>query len=173
MKKMSIISAALLLSIVLPFALLFSLLADPEKYQEEITDILESATDYQIRLENIQWQLWPSFSMLLSGISIAANDSQPPFAKVSSLSLELAVLPFLTDGKLNLSDIIAKQVNFNLITDSSGQANWALSKSNPGSQTSKTRSTSSVQWNSIAVRDLTVHYMDKQSNQDFLLTASY
>ncbi|SVC34327.1 uncharacterized protein METZ01_LOCUS287181, partial [marine metagenome] len=64
---MSIISAALLLSIVLPFALLFSLLADPEKYQEEITDILESATDYQIRLENIQWQLWPSFSMLLSG----------------------------------------------------------------------------------------------------------
>lgn len=172
LKKMSIISAALLLSIVLPFALLSSLLADPEKYQEEITDILESATDYQIRLENIQWQLWPSFSMLLNGISIAANDSQPPFAKVSSLSLELAVLPFLTDGKLNLSDIIAEQVNFNLITDSSGQANWALSKSNPGSQTSKTKSTSSVQWNSIAVRDLTVHYMDKQSNQDFLLTAS-
>ena len=172
MKKMSIISAALLLSIVLPFALLSSLLADPEKYQEEITDILESATDYQIRLESIQWQLWPSFSMLLNGISIATNDSQPPFAKVSSLSLELAVLPFLTDGKLNLSDIIAKQVNLNLITDSSGQANWALSKSNPGSQTSKTKSTSSVQWNSIAVRDLTVHYMDKQSKQDFLLTAS-
>ena len=172
MKKMSIISAALLLSIVLPFALLSSLLADPEKYQEEITDFLESATDYQIRLENIQWQLWPSFSMLLNGISIAANDSQPPFAKVSSLSLELAVLPFLTDGKLNLSDIIAEQVNLNLITDSSGQANWALSKSNPGSQTSKTKSTSSVQWNSIAVRGLTVHYMDKQSNQDFLLTAS-
>jgi hypothetical protein len=172
LKKMSIISAALLLTIVLPFALLSSLLADPEKYQEEITDILESATDYQIRLESIQWQLWPSFSMLLNGISIAANDSQPPFVKVSSLSLELAVLPFLTDGKLNLSDIIAEQVNLNLITDSSGQANWALSKSNPGSQTSKTRSTSSVQWNSIAVRDLTVHYMDKQSNQDFLLTAS-
>jgi len=172
LKKMSIISAALLLSIVLPFALLSSLLADPEKYQEEITDILESATDYQIRLESIQWQLWPSFSMLLNGISIATNDSQPPFAKVSSLSLELAVLPFLTDGKLNLSDIIAKQVNLNLITDSSGQANWALSKSNPGSQTSKTKSTSSVQWNSIAVRDLTVHYMDKQSKQDFLLTAS-
>jgi uncharacterized protein involved in outer membrane biogenesis len=172
LKKISIISAALLLSLILPFALLSSLLADPDKYQEEITDILESATDYQIRLENIQWQLWPSFSMLLNGISIAANDSQPPFAKVSLLSLELTVLPFLTDGKLNLSNIIAEQVNLNLITDSSGQANWALSKSDQGSQISKTKSTSSVRWNSIAVHDLTVHYMDKQSNQDFLLTAS-
>lgn len=172
MKKISIILTALLLTLVLPFALLSSLLAEPEKYQEEITDILEAATDYQIRLENIQWQLWPSFSMLLKGISISANDSQPPFAKVSSLSLELAVLPFLTDSKLNLRNIIAEQVNLNLITDSAGQANWALSKSNHGSRTSKTKSKSSIQWNSIAVHDLTVHYVDKRTNQDFMLTTS-
>jgi hypothetical protein len=172
LKKISVISIVLLSIVIFAFALLSLLLTEPEEYQQEITDILESATDYQIRLEGIQWRLWPSFSIQLKGLSIATDHSKPPFATVASLSLQLAVLPFLTDGKLNLSSIDAEQINLNLVTNSAGQANWARSTSDLGRQTGTTESKPSIQWNSIAVHDLTVHYKDEQVNQDFLLTTS-
>jgi AsmA protein len=109
----------------------FLLTLDPERYRDEITQLVRDRTGLHVRLDGpITWSIWPSISL---GVDDAAADwtdagkdaEEPPLVQVRRVRFEVGLLPLLsTTPRLEVASVVLDGVRLDLRVGAEGSTNW-------------------------------------------------
>lgn len=120
-----------LLALALGGLATFLLTLDPERYREEISQLVRDRAGLHVRLDGpITWSIWPSISL---GIDDAAADwtdasagaAEPPLVQVRRVRFEVGLLPLLsTTPRLEVASVVLDGVRLDLRVDAEGGTNW-------------------------------------------------
>lgn len=161
----------------------FLLTLDPERYRDEISQLVRDRTGLHLRLDGpISWSLWPSISLAVEDAaadwSDAASDTaEPPLVKVRSLRFEVGLLPLLsTTPRLEVASVTLEGVRLDLRVDAEGEPNWlppgtaeATEASEPApapAETSAAEPGTRMTLGRLEVSDLGIRYRDAVSGTD-------
>ena len=120
-----------LLVLVLGGLATFLLTLDPERYRDEISQLVRDRTGLHVRLDGpITWSIWPSISL---GVDDAAADwadagsdaAEPPLVQVRRVRFEVGLMPLLsTTPRLEVASVVLDGVRLDLRVDAEGSTNW-------------------------------------------------
>lgn len=168
---------------------------DPNDYKDEIRELALKHTNLALELNgDIGWSLFPWLGIEITDAKVAsASSPDEPFADLRLLGLSVKVLPLLRK-EVQMSDIRIDGLNLNLQRDAQGQSNWeyisqlqkspmddatrqqaleALNKRAAESTTAQPSAPTArplkLNINSLIVNGARIHFVDKQSGQQFSL----
>jgi len=125
--KISLISvASLLLILVLVIGGLF-IFVDPNDYKNEIAGKVHEATGRQLTISgNISYSLYPWIGLSLgtTELSNAQGFGDSPFAHIDQVDVKVKVLPLLLHQRLEMQKIRLHGLQANLTIDKTGRNNW-------------------------------------------------
>ncbi len=187
--KIVLWSLASLVVIVLLAAILIPVLVNPNDYKDEIAQQVYQKTGRTLTIEgdiDLSFSLPLSVSLELgkAELSNAKGFGDKPFAKMDGASLYVAIMPLLTENRLDVGEIRLNNMVLNLIKNKSGKTNWAdLSgektvpaedKTRAGtSKSSKPAEKSSMPAINIAglnIKDAQISWTDEQHKQHIVLS---
>ncbi len=182
---------SLVLIIVLA-AVLITVLVDPNDYKGEISQQVKQQTGRDLTISgdiNLSISLPLSVSLDLGAIELsnAKGFTDKPFAQIKSASLYVAIMPLITEKRLDIGEIKLDGMQLNLIKNKSGVTNWAdLSAEKPAnpavdakkttdskkSDDASSMSLSAIKVAGVNISDAHISWLDEQSGQSFNLSKS-
>tara|TARA_B110000305_G_scaffold182459_1_gene202547 strand:+ start:163 stop:2229 length:2067 start_codon:yes stop_codon:yes gene_type:complete len=155
----------LTLSAAAGYAGLRYLLADPDRYREELAEQLASSTGYAVRFQSLEWQLWPDLAIRLDGIAIDPLLGDEPLAVIDTLAIDVKLLPLLLAGELTIDSIKMGAVKLHLFTDVNGQSNYqttdaAQTPESPKTAATEANTTTGIALSSLTIETIAIHYAD-------------
>lgn len=121
MNRLVIVAAVAVGLPVLLFGALLVLIANPETFREEIEQGFGSATGWELDMGTMRWRYFPPVSLELAGVSI---ENAGPLAELSHASIDLALLPLVFGGNLELQGVTVDGLKLNLVQRADGSNNW-------------------------------------------------
>jgi AsmA protein len=123
------IVASLVLIVVLA-GILIPILVDPNDYKDEIAQQVLDKTGRTLTIEgdiDLSISLPLSVSLELGKIELsnAKGFADKPFARMQSASLYVAIMPLLTDNRLDIGEIKLAGMELNLVKNKQGVTNWS------------------------------------------------
>ena len=189
--KIVLWSLASLVVIVLLAAILIPVLVNPNDYKDDIAQQVYQKTGRTLSIEgdidlSISLPLSVSLDLGKTELSNAKGFGDKPFAKMDGASLYVAIMPLLTENRLDIGEIRLNNMSLNLIKNKAGKTNWAdLSgeKTTSGtdkksSETGKDNSKAATDKASMPainvaglnVKDAQISWTDEQNNQHIVLS---
>ncbi len=160
---------SLLLALVATVALF--LLENPDRFKNQISQAIESATGYEVTFEGeLSWRYWPPIAINAEQIRLGIP-GEPPFIKLEQLSVDIDLIPLITQQRIiDVNEIAITGGQVSLLVDASGNANWALTTTDippaPGDPDSpEIAQTSTLQH--FLVEDLEISYVNEQTAQNY------
>lgn len=132
MRKFLVVLVVLLAAAI---GVLYWLLADPNRFKGEISELVQRETGLVLELRgDLGWRLWPPVRLVAA--DIAADWQAPgeaPLVHIDNLELDADLLPLITgERRLSVSGVTIEGLRANLI-ERAGKANWTP----PGATTRK------------------------------------
>lgn len=177
--------------IVVLAGILLPILVDPNDYKDEISQQVLNKTGRTLTIEgdidlSISLPLSVSLELGKVELSNAKGFENKPFARMQGASLFVAIMPLLTDNRLDIGKIVLAGMELNLTKNKQGQTNWAdLSGNSTASDTSaasdkQTSATAKKESGSmpaisiagLAITDAVINWTDEQANQQVSLSKS-
>ena len=122
---LSLLVTAITLVIIGSLAVLF--LVDPNEYRDDLASLVEDQTGREFTIEGeLSLNVFPCCSVAIGKTSL----SNPPgfesskFIQVESASVSLALLPLITERRLQVGELSLDGVDATLITLADGTTNW-------------------------------------------------
>ncbi len=188
--KIILWSLASLVVIVVLAAILIPVLVNPNDYKDEIAQQVYQKTGRTLTIEgdinlSISLPLSVSLDLGKTELSNAKGFGDQPFAKIDEVSLYVAIMPLLTQNRLDIGEVRLNNMALNLIKNKDGKTNWAdLSgeKSTPEKETEAKNSTGTaksatekasmpaIRVAGLSVKDARISWTDKQNNQHIVLS---
>ena len=186
-----IVSLAL---IVVLAGILIPILVDPNDYKDEIAQQVLDKTGRTLTIEgDIDLSISPPLSVSLElgklELSNAKGFADKPFARMQGASLYVAIMPLLTDNRLDVGEIKLAGMELNLIKNMQGQNNWSdlsAEKESPtnipdtAAQATKTSTEKNAEQKSMPaisiaglnISDALISYTDEKAKQSISLSKS-
>ncbi len=188
--KIILWSLASLVLIVVLAAILIPVLVNPNDYKDEIAQQVYQKTGRTLTIEgdinlSISLPLSVSLDLGKTELSNAKGFGDQPFAKIDEVYLYVAIMPLLTQNRLDIGEVRLNNMALNLIKNKDGKTNWAdLSgeKSTPEKETEAKNSTGTaksatekasmpaIRVAGLSVKDARISWTDKQNNQHIVLS---
>ena len=188
--KIILWSLASLVVIVVLSAILIPVLVNPNDYKDEIAQQVYQKAGRTLTIEgdidlSISLPLSISLDLGKTELSNAKGFGDQPFAKIDEISLYVAIMPLLTQNRLDIGEVRLNNMALNLIKNKDGKTNWAgLSgeKSTPEKETEAKNSTGTakpaiekasmpaISVAGLSVKDAQISWTDKQNNQHIVLS---
>ena len=188
--KIILWSLASLVVIVVLAAILIPILVNPNDYKDDIAQQVYQKTGRTLTIEgdidlSISLPLSVSLDLGKTELSNAKGFGDQPFARIDGVSLYVAIMPLLTQNRLDIGEVRLNNMALNLIKNKDGKTNWAdLSgeKSAPEKETEAVSSTGTAKPASekasmpaisvagLSVKDAQISWTDKQNNQHIVLS---
>ncbi|MCU7939210.1 MAG: AsmA family protein [gamma proteobacterium symbiont of Bathyaustriella thionipta] len=121
--------ASLVLIVVLA-SILLPILVDPNDYKDEIAQQVHAKTGRTLTIDgdidlSISLPLSVSLELGKLELSNAKGFIDKPFARMQGASLYVAIMPLLTDNRLDVGEIKLAGMELNLIKNKQGVTNWS------------------------------------------------
>ncbi len=151
----------------------FFLLENPDRFKNQISQGIESATGYEVTVKGeLSWRYWPPIAINAEQIQLG-TPGEAPFIKLDQVSVDIDLMPLITQQRIiDVNEIAITGGRVSLLVDGSGKANWELTTTDtppsPGdSGPTEIAQTSTLQrfW----VENLEVSYIDEQADLDYLV----
>ena len=188
--KIILWSLASLVVIVVLAAILIPVLVNPNDYKDEIAQQVYQKTGRTLTIEgdidlSISLPLSVSLDLGKTELSNAKGFGEQPFARIDEVSLYVAIMPLLTQNRLDIGEVRLNNMALNLIKNKDGKTNWAdLSgeksateketdaKSSTGTAKPATEKASmpAISVAGLSVKDAQISWTDKQNNQHIVLS---
>ncbi len=191
--KIILWSLASLVVIVVLAAILIPVLVNPNDYKDEIAQQVYQKTGRTLTIEgdidlSISLPLSVSLDLGKTELSNAKGFGDQPFARIEGISLYVAIMPLLTQNRLDIGEVRLDNMTLNLIKNKDGKTNWAdLSGEKPAQEkTAKTNKTPGSKDSSepaaekapmpaisvagLNIKDAQISWTDKQNNQHIVLS---
>ncbi len=137
MKRLAIAAAVVLSVPVVLIVVLLTLLANPESFREEISTGFKAATGFDLQTGGVTWRYFPPVSLRLVDVSIRSGDGH--LADLDEASVDVAVLPLIFSGTLDLQGVTVEGLRLNLLMHADGTNNWTPT---PGPEAAETEAVS-------------------------------
>lgn len=188
------IVASFVLILVLT-SILLPILVDPNDYKDDIAQQVYDTTGRKLSIEgdiNLSISLPLSVSLELGQIELSnAEGFSGSFARMQGASLFVAIMPLLTENRLDIGEIKLSGMELNLSKNKQGKTNWAdltssssapasknttaTTPSAPSTTNNKTSAQSSMPAISVAglnISDAVINWNDAQAGQKISLSKS-
>jgi len=149
----------------------FFLLENPDRFKNQISQGIESATGYEVTVKGeLSWRYWPPIAINAEQIQLG-TPGEAPFIKLDQVSVDIDLMPLITQQRIiDVNELAITGGRVSLLVDASGKANWELTTTDtppsPGdSDPTEIAQTSTLQrfW----VENLEVSYIDEQADLDY------
>ena len=173
LKASTVIRLITLVSFVLALVAIVALflLENPDRFKNQISQGIESATGYEVTFEGeLSWRYWPPIAINAEQIRLGIP-GEPPFIKLEQLSVDIDLIPLITQQRIiDVNEIAIAGGQVSLLVDGSGNANWELTTTDisapPGdSDSPEIAQTSTLQY--FLVEDLEISYVNEQTAQNY------
>lgn len=160
----------------------FLLTLDPERYREEISQLVRDRTGLHVRLDGpIKWSIWPDITLEVEDAAADWTDAgsdatEPPLVQVRSVRFEVGLLPLLsTTPRLEVASVTLDGVRLDLRVDARGNTNWLppdaaagtdAEPSTPAAEPAATQPRTSLTLARLVVSDLGIRYRDAVTGTD-------
>ena len=161
---------SLLLALVAAAA--FFLLENPDRFKNQISQGVESATGYEVTVKGeLSWRYWPPIAINAEQIQLGIP-GEPPFINLDRVSVDIDLMPLITQQRIvDINEISVTGGEISLRVDGHGLGNWELpdtgstppSPGDSGSADIAPASTLQRFW----AEDLTISYVDVQAGMDY------
>ncbi|MCU7799530.1 MAG: AsmA family protein [gamma proteobacterium symbiont of Lucinoma myriamae] len=181
--------ASLVLIVVLT-SILIPILVDPNDYKDEISQQVLDKTGRTLTIDgdidlSISLPLSVSLELGKLELSNAEGFADKPFARIQGASLYVAIMPLLTDNRLDVGEIKLAGMELNLIKNKQGITNWSdlsgeqkatpAKVEKPAASTEKKADKAAMPAISVAglsISDALITWTDEQANQSVTLSKS-
>ncbi|MBS04910.1 MAG: hypothetical protein CMQ24_19690 [Gammaproteobacteria bacterium] len=106
---------------LLAFGALLVLVANPETFRDEIQSGFAAGTGWQLETGTMTWRYFPPISLELTNVSI---DNNGTLAELQAASIDVALLPLVFGGNLELQGVSIKGLDLTLLQRADGTNNW-------------------------------------------------
>jgi len=161
-------------------------LIDPNQYKPLIEETVNKQTGLNLKLADIQWQLFPRLGLEISDVSLtdpALQTDAGQLLTANNMALSLAITPLIT-GSVAINHIHLSQPKIHHLTFADGSTNWdqltSQSQSKPPTDATPTEATESnflqqLRVDSIVLEQSDIELSDLSTNSktqinDFSLT---
>ncbi len=177
-----------LLLIIVLLAVLIPIFVDPNDYKDKISDYVEQKTGRTLIIEgdiNLALSLPLSVSLELgqAELSNAKGFKDKYIAQIQHASLHVAIMPLLTDKRLDIGEIILIGLELNLVKNKLGEKNWETlpkdQKTSPDQIKNHIEIKPDIPSNTIIIpalrlaglniREATINWTDEKEEQQFSL----
>ncbi len=184
--------AASFVFILVLASILLPILVDPNDYKDDIAQQVYDTTGRKLSIEgdiNLSISLPLSVSLELGQIELSnAQGFNGSFARMQGASLFVAIMPLLTENRLDIGEIKLAGMELNLSKNKQGKTNWADLAGSPAAADKDTaaeksapasapadKSTKSMPAISVAglnISDAVITWNDEQAGQKISLSKS-
>ncbi|MCK5696521.1 MAG: AsmA family protein [Gammaproteobacteria bacterium] len=194
MKKLLKVIAWLLSSvvlIVLLLVLLIPILVDPNDYKDKISDYVEQKTGRTLTIEgdiDLALSLPLSLSLELGHVELSNTKGfkDKYIARIQHASLHVALMPLLTEKRLDIGEVRLSDLELNLVKNKQGRENWgslsddkktnsdqlnAYEEIKPDTS-SNTVIIPALRLAGLNIKDATINWTDEQSGHHLSLSKS-
>ncbi|MFQ5683044.1 MAG: AsmA family protein [Candidatus Binatia bacterium] len=169
-----------LIVIIVAAAIFIVSWVDPNDYKDEIAAVVKDNTGRDLAIEGkIGLSLFPWLGLELgpTRLSNARGFGREPFAKISTATIRVKLLPLL-QKRLEMDKLIVKGLALNLIKDKAGRTNWQdlARPSRPSLKVPKakkrepaTGALAGLAVGGLRIRDSRIHWSDQKSGVRYAL----
>jgi len=183
-----------LVLIVVLAAILIPILVDPNDYKDEIAQQVLDKTGRTLTIEgdidlSISLPLSVSLELGKLELSNAKGFTDKPFARMQGASLYVAIMPLLTNNRLDIGEIKLAGMELNLIKNKQGLDNWSDLSAEKESSTSTPAATAqptetstekkaekqsmpAISIAGLTISDALISFTDEQAKQNISLSKS-
>jgi len=195
MKKLIKIFLGIIVSLILIIvlaAILIPIFVDPNDFKEQIAQQVQQQTGRKLTIEgdidlSISLPLSVSLELGKLELSNAKGFEDKPFAKMQGASVFVAIMPLLTDNRLDIGEIKLAGMELNLIKNKQGKTNWddlaqnqqkttAADKDKKQSTDNKQKKASTelpaISVAGLSISDAQISWVDEQAQQSIRLSKS-
>lgn len=164
MNRTAVVITAVAALPLLAFGALLVLVANPETFREEIQSGFAAGTGWQLETGTMTWRYFPPISLELTNVSI---DNNGALAKLEAASIDLALLPLVFGGRLDLQGVSVTGLELTLVQRADGTNNWTpvSGAADPGSEAETdvppTGGPEDLRVRSVDLTDVRVIYVDE------------
>ena len=152
-------------------AAIFFLLENPDRFKNQISQGIKSATGYEVTVKGeLSWQYWPPIAINAEQIELS-TPGEAPFIKLDRVSVDIDLMPLITKQRIiDVNEISILGGRISLLVDASGKANWKLTTAYTPPSSGDSGSTEIAQASTLKrlwVENLEVSYIDEQTELDY------
>jgi AsmA protein len=169
-----------LLLLLIAAAVALPLLFDPNRFQVQISELVEDQTGRSFQVGDIQLRVFPWLRVAVADAVLgnAEGFGEAPFAEIRQLGVGVKLWPLLTERQVEVSSITLDGLHLRLALDAQGRSNWqdlldrqqeeAPEQAPTGDAQGETRF-ELVDVGGVAISNAVVEYRDAQSGQGYRL----
>ncbi len=180
-----------LVLVIILLAVLVPVLVDPNDYKDKISEYVEQKTGRTLIIEgdiDLALSLPLSLSLELGKVDLSNTKGfkDKYIARIQNASLHVAIMPLLTDKRLDIGEIILTGLELNLVKNKLGEKNWeTLSKDKKASHdqlkkyveiksdaASNTMIIPALRLAGLNITDATINWTDEKAGQHISLSKS-
>lgn len=170
---------ALLLLLVVT-AVTLPLLFDPNRFQVQISELVEEQTGRSFRVGDIQLRVFPWLRVTVADAVLgnAEGFGEAPFAEIRQLGVGVKLWPLLRQRQVEVSSITLDGLRLRLAIDAQGRSNWqdlvdrqqeAAPADKPALEDESKSRFELVDVGGVTISDAVVEYRDAQAGQGYRL----
>ena len=102
-------------------AAIFFLLENPDRFKNQISQGIKSATGYEVTVKGeLSWQYWPPIAINAEQIELS-TPGEAPFIKLDRVSVDIDLMPLITQQRIiDVNEIAITGGRISLLVDASG-----------------------------------------------------